>query len=232
MHKHTAAAPVPTRKVVDAFTRTLHALMALSFGLAYITGEADGWRWVHVTMGYTLGAAFLLRVVWGVWGPRRVALRGLWGRLSGASRLPELVRHLDAPALLKLLLPLSMVAVLVAMLPVVASGYATYFRLWGEWMEDIHETIANTMLLAVGVHVTVVLILRAVNARGLRPMWTGSVAGQGPDLVRHNLVPLAMAQCCLVASFWAWQTHQYTVDPQFMHQPKWLHPEGGYDEDD
>ena len=184
MHKHTAAAPVPTRKVVDAFTRTLHALMALSFGLAYITGDTDGWRWVHVTMGYTLGAAFLLRVVWGVWGPRRVALRGLWGRLSGASRLPELVRHLDAPALLKLLLPLSMVAVLVAMLPVVASGYATYFRLWGEWMEDVHEFFGNAILFTVLAHLGLIAGLSLLRRANLvRPMWSGTMPGAGPDLV-------------------------------------------------
>ena len=53
------------RRVIDAFTQALHALMAVSFALAYITSEVDSLRLVHVTMGYTLGAVFVVRVLWG-----------------------------------------------------------------------------------------------------------------------------------------------------------------------
>ena len=51
----SATTPRPaTRRVVDAATRTLHWLMALSFTGAYITADGERWRLVHVTLGYTL----------------------------------------------------------------------------------------------------------------------------------------------------------------------------------
>lgn len=233
MTNDTATAPAPQRRVVDAFTRTLHALMAISFGLAYLTAEMDGLRWVHATLGYTLGAAFVLRLAWGTLGPRRVSLWALGGRLSGIRQVPELITRLDWPAVLKLVLALSMVALLVCVLPLLASGYLTYFGMLGEWTEEVHEAFGNTMLLVVGGHVaTVVLLMRVKSGHLVRPMFTGRVDGKGPDLVKHNLVSVAIVSLLLAASFWSWQTCQYIHDPQFMHQPRWLHPEGGYQEDE
>ena len=232
MTNDTTVASVPERRVVDAFTRALHALMAVSFGLAYLTAEIDGLRWVHATLGYTLAAAFLLRLAWGAVGPRRVSLWALGGRLSGIRQMGDLIKRLDWLAVLKLTLALSMVALLVCVLPVVASGYLTYFGVLGEWTEEVHEAFANAMLLAVGGHVaTVVLLTWGRTGNPVRPMFTGRVEGKGPDLVKHNLVPVAMVLLLLAASFWLWQTCEYIHDPQFMHQPRWLHPEGGYQED-
>ncbi len=232
MQSNMARTSVQQRRIVDAMTRVLHALMALSFGLAYITAETEGLRWVHVTMGYTLGAAFLIRVVWGVLGPRRVNLWALGERLSGIRQLPELIQRYDWQALLKWVLALSMVVLLVCVLPLVSSGYVTYFDMLGEWTEDIHESIANIMVLAVSGHVgAVALLSRTKSGMPLRPMFTGRVEGKGPDLVKHNLASVAIVLLLLAASFWSWQSYQYMVDPQFMHQPRWLHPEGGYEKD-
>ena len=44
-----APTPVPSRRTVDAFTRTLHALLALSFAGAYITAESEIFILVHVS---------------------------------------------------------------------------------------------------------------------------------------------------------------------------------------
>lgn len=231
MQSNTVAPTARSRRVVDAFTRTLHALMAVSFGLAYITAEMDGWRWVHATMGYTLGAAFLLRLVWGVLGPRRVSLRALGGRLKGMDQTLELIKHHDWKAFMKLLLALSMVTLLVCVLPVLVSGYATYFDWFGEWAEEIHESLANLMVLAACGHLGAVAILSwGQRDRQIRPMITGCVEDKGPDLVKHNLGAVAVVLLLLVAAYWSWQTHQYIVDPQFTQQPRWLHPEGGYEE--
>lgn len=65
-----SAVTAPTRRTVDAFTRSLHAMMALSFAGAYITAESETFRLEHVTLGYTLGGVLLVRVVWGLWGPK------------------------------------------------------------------------------------------------------------------------------------------------------------------
>ena len=48
----------------------------------------------------------------------------------------------------------------------------------------------------------------------------------------HITPLLAIVLLLLAASFWSWQIWQYIHDPQFMHQPRWLHPEGGYQEDE
>ena len=54
-----------TRRVVDATTRMLHWLMALSFTVAYITADGERWRLVHVTLGYTLAGLVVARVRFG-----------------------------------------------------------------------------------------------------------------------------------------------------------------------
>ena len=233
MQDHTSRQSMARRRTVDAFTRTLHALMAASFGLAYITSEVDGLRVVHVTMGYTLGAVILTRVTWGVLGPRRVSLRALGGRLAGLDQSLAMIESLGWHELLKRLLAVSMVTLLLCSMPVVASGYVTYVDWFGKWPKEIHETLGNFMLLVAGCHVGVVALLSVGKTeRQVRPMITGCVAGKGPDLVKHNLVPVALAMLLLVVSFWSWQTYQYILDPQFTQQPRWLHPEGGYNEDD
>ena len=145
MTNDTTVALAPQRKVVDAFTRTLHALMAVSFGLAYLTAEMDDLRWVHATLGYTLGAAFVLRLAWGAVGPHRVSLWALGRRLSGIRQMPNLITSFDWPAVLKLVLALSMVALLICVLPLLASGYLTYFGMLGDWTEEIHEAFADAM---------------------------------------------------------------------------------------
>lgn len=233
MHHPSEPDPAPKRKVVDAFTRTLHALMAVSFGLAYLTSEADGLRLLHVTMGYTLGAVFGVRVAWGLLGPRRVSLLALAGRARGLAGAMERVKRFQWQALTTQALALSMVALLLCVLPVVVSGYVTYQGWSGEWTEEVHESLANLMVVAVSGHVGAVVLLTWIGSgRQVRPMLTGSVAGPGPDLVKHDLVALAVALLLAVAGFWSWQTYQHTVDPQFANQPRWLHPLAGYDERD
>lgn len=232
MQYNTQAVLVPKRRVVDAFTRTLHALMAVSFGLAYITSEMDGLRLVHVTLGYTLGAVFLVRVVWGAVGPRRVSLWVLGEKLRGIGQLAESIRRRDWRSALKTLLAVSMVTLLVSMFPVVASGYVTYFKLLGQWTKEVHELLGNVMVLAVSCHVGAVVLLGLGHFEGqIRPMWTGLVAGKGPDLVKKNLTSAAVAVVLLMVSFWSWQMYQYIHDPQLKHQLSWLHPEGGYQEE-
>ena len=229
MQQSSTAPEASKRRVVDAFTRALHALMAVSFGLAYITSEAEGLRLVHVTMGYTLGAVFMIRVTWGVLGPRRVSLKALTSRLATLDHSLEMIKSSDWQGLVKLLLAVSMATLLTCSMPVVASGYVTYLDWLGKWSKEVHETLGNFMMLAVGFHVgAVTLLSMGKNDRQVRPMITGCVPGNGPDLVKHNLVAVALTLLLVVVSFWSWQAHQYILDPQFTDQPQWLHPVRGY----
>jgi cytochrome b len=110
-------------------------------------------------MGYTLGAVFLIRVIWGVVWPRRVRLKGLTGRLGTLDHTFEMIKSFDWQGLVKLLLAVSMVTLLVCTMPVVASGYLTYLNWLGKWTKEIHETLGNFMIVAVVCHVGAVTLL-------------------------------------------------------------------------
>ena len=237
-----AAAAAPTRRTVDAFTRTWHALLALSFAGAYLTADFERWRLVHVVLGYTAGGLWVLRLLWGLVGPRPARWSTLWGKLRGWPAWLAAARS-GQPALrqaLNLALALSVALVLVAVLPVVATGYATYMELTGEWVEDIHEFFGNLMLAAVLAHVAVVLLLSLLQRPHLAlSMVSGRVPGPGPDLVRRNLAWLAALLLAVVLAFWGWQWQHASARRQAPDAPaSWLHPgaertqSGGDDHED
>ena len=51
-----SVSPEPRVLVWDAPVRVFHWLLALSFAGAYLSAEADGWRWLHISLGYTVAA--------------------------------------------------------------------------------------------------------------------------------------------------------------------------------
>lgn len=198
----------PTRRTVDAFTRTLHALLALSFVGAYVTAESEIFRWVHVSLGYTLGGLLLARVLWGVLGPRHARLSALWGKLSGLGVWLKGLRagHASWSQAQNLCMAVSVALLLVAIAPVVLSGYVTYQEWMGDWMEEVHEFFGNFMLMAVLAHIGGVLALSFLRRRNLAtPMLTGRVPGVGPDLIQRNHGVLALLLLTMVLSFWVWQ---------------------------
>lgn len=206
-----ASAPVPTRRTVDAFTRTLHALLALSFAGAYITAESEIFRLLHVSLGYTLGGLLLARLLWGIWGPRHARWSALWGKLRGLSDWLQGLRTGQASwrQAQNLYMAWTVAAVLLAIAPVVLSGYATYQEWTGEWMEDVHELLANLMLVTVLAHISGVVLLSFLRGRNLAaPMLTGRVEGKGPDLISSNHGILAILLGLAVVSFGLWQWQQ------------------------
>lgn len=226
----SADAGVPTRLTVDAFMRVWHGLLALSFAGAYITAEMERLRLVHVVLGYTTGGLWLVRLLWGFLGPRSARWSALWGKLRGLG--PWLVAARAGQPNWRqaqnLLLAFSIAMILSALLPVVATGYATYMELSGEWLEDVHEFFGNLMLLAVLGHIGGVFVLSFLQHRNLAaPMFSGRVPGRGPDLVRHNLVGLAILLLVLVLSFWAWQWQAASARRDAPDTvSSWLHPTG------
>lgn len=205
----------PVRRTVDAFTRTLHALFALSFAGAYITAESEMFRLVHVTLGYTLGGLLMVRLVWGLLGPKHARLSALVGKLRGIrtwlAEAYSAVFTWPTTGLTtlrlgqNLLLPVSVVVLMLAIAPLVGSGYVVYEELAGKWMEEVHEFMGNLMLIVVLVHVAGVLLLSVLRQRNLAmPMLTGCVPGKGPDLIRRNHRPLAVLLLVVVLVFWGW----------------------------
>ena len=209
-------APAATRRVVDAPTRMLHWLMALSFLGAYLTADGERWRLVHVTLGYTLAGLIATRVLWGLWGPRQVRLSALWRRLQG---LPAWARTLAAarrPQALQaswrtgqsLLMALAVALILALVAPLTLSGYAVWDEWGGEWLEEVHEFFGNALLFVALAHIGLIALLSALRRKNQAlPMLTGRIPGTGSDVAKHNHGFLAALVLAGVLAFWGWQWH-------------------------
>lgn len=241
MHSNTleaAGTPAPiavpnTRRMVDAPTRVFHWLFALSFVGAYLTAEGEGWRMLHVTLGYTMAGLLVFRVLYGVWGPPQVRLSLMLRKLkSGPQWVRGAIAHVShqfssksgsngelGPAAIQwrqgqnLLLPIAVVAILVLVVPLTMSGYATFNdwgdALGGDWMEDVHGFLGDALLAVVLAHVALIAGLSLLRRKNLaQAMVTGRGQGPGPDLAKRNHAWLAALVLLAVLAFWAWQWQQ------------------------
>lgn len=202
-----------TNKILvwDAPTRLFHWLMVFSFAGAYITSEGERWRLVHVTLGYTMGGLLAFRMVWGLMGTR-------YARFSNFVRGPQAVMaylrslHDRSPQHFIGHNPAGAVAIVLLIVTgtvIVASGWATYNEVGGEWLSELHELAGNAMLLIVGVHIAGVAIATYLHRENLaRSMVTGTKIGipsQGERAARWT-VAFVMALCVLVFWWLQWQS--------------------------
>ena len=68
--------------VWDLPTRVFHWLLAASFAGAWLTGESERWRDVHMMLGYSVAGLILFRIVWGFVGSRYARFRSFVFRPS------------------------------------------------------------------------------------------------------------------------------------------------------
>ena len=207
------------RLVTDAPTRMFHWLFALSFLGAYLTADGERWRMLHVTLGYTMAGLLAFRVLYGLFGPRQAGLGLLWRKLGSA---PAWLRSLRSAGSLSainwrqgqnLLMALAVWALLVLVLPLTLSGYAT-FNEWGvfpgeDWLGELHEFFGETMLFVVLAHLALIgglSVLRRKNQAS--PMLSGRVDGSGPHLVPHNRGWLAALLLVAVLTYGSWEWQQ------------------------
>lgn len=204
--------PETTKILVwDAPTRLFHWLMVLSFAGAYITSEGERWRLVHVTLGYTMGGLLAFRIVWGLVGTR-------YARFSNFVRGPQAVMaylrslHDRSPQHFIGHNPAGAIAIVLLIVTgtvIVASGWATYNEVGGEWLSELHELAGNAMLLIVGAHIAGVAIATYLHRENLaRSMVTGTKIGipsQGVRVARWT-VAFVMALCVLVFWWLQWQS--------------------------
>ena len=219
-----AAAPArPTRRrVVDAPTRVFHWLFALSFLGAYLTADGERFRLLHITLGYTMAGLLAFRVLYGLLGPRQAALSMLWRKLGGlwpwAQSLKAAAQADAIPAVnwrqgQNLFMALAIVALLVLVLPLTLSGYATYHEwgdfLGGDWIADVHEFFGNTVLAVVLAHIAAIVGLSVLRRKNLAAqMVSGRADGPGPDLAKRNHGWLAAVLLVAVLAYWSWEWQQ------------------------
>jgi cytochrome b len=210
------SAPVRTRRVNDAPIRMFHALFALAFAGGWATGDSEAWRALHVTLGYTMAGLLGWRIVYGLVGPRPARFSTMWRRVAGAPAwLRASLRQLATPRSIgwtqarHLLLSASIVGALLCTVPLALSGYAVYADWGGEWLEEVHEFFANTMLTLVGVHLAAIVLSSLVQRRNLaRTMVDGRMPGAGADLVPAQRHWLALLLLAAAVGFAAWQWQQ------------------------
>ena len=196
-----------------------HWLFALSFLGAWASGDSEHWRALHVTLGYTMAGLLGFRLVYGLIGPRHARLSLLWHKVRGAPAWWRAVRHQPMPAGghwrqgQNLLMALAIASLLVLVLPLTLTGYATYDDwgdfLGGDWLEDLHEFFGNVFIAVVLAHLALIAGLSLLRRRNLaQPMFSGHIDGAGPDLVKHNHAWLAALLLMAALSFGAWQWQQ------------------------
>jgi cytochrome b len=208
--------------VVDAPTRVFHWLFALSFLGAYLTADGERFRLLHITLGYTMAGLLAFRVLYGLLGPRQAALSMLWRKLGGlwpwAQSLQAAAQADASPAVnwrqgQNLFMALAIVALLVLVLPLTLSGYATYHEwgdfLGGDWIADVHEFFGNTVLAVVLAHIAAIVGLSVLRRKNLAAqMVSGRADGPGPDLAKRNHGWLAAVLLVAVLAYWSWEWQQ------------------------
>jgi len=176
-----------TVKAWDPLIRVFHWSLVFFFLLAFIT--EDDWLNLHVQAGYAVTFLIGFRLFWGLVGTRnarftrfvrspRVVLQHLKGMLS--FKVFHYLGHNPVAAVMVILLLSSIVLVSFSGMVIIASeGQGpladTLFSSWrGEWMEDIHEFLANFTLLLVFAHVAGVLFSSLLEGENLaKAMVTG-----------------------------------------------------------
>jgi len=214
----TAARPAPTRRVTDAPTRMFHWLFALCFVGAYLTSDGERLRLLHVVLGYSAAGLLGFRVLYGLVGPRQARLAGLWARASSGVRwLRSLGTAVSGTGGVGVnwrqgqnaVMALAVVAILVAVVPLTASGYATFNDWGGEWLEEVHEALGEALLWLVVVHLGLLLAISIARGRNhALPMLTGRIDGAGPDLVKRDRAWLAALVLAALVAYWAWEWQQ------------------------
>jgi cytochrome b len=142
----------PGVKVWDTLVRVGHWTLVIGIAAAWFTRG----KW-HEWLGYTVLAVVALRMVWGMVGSRYARFAQFvrspahtlrYGKQILAHQEP---RHLGHNPLGGWMI----VALLLTIAGVCVTGWLyTTDRFWGEqWMEQLHEVLANAMLALVALHI-------------------------------------------------------------------------------
>lgn len=179
----TAAEPArPARAIVsaepvwDRFVRVFHWGLVSCVVLNYAV--LDDGETLHQAAGYLASVLVAARIVWGFIGPEPARFASFFPTPARLRRhllalrqgQPEFHRgHNPLGALM-------MLALMALVLSLGVTGFAqTTDAFWGEeWLQELHETLANALVLLAGLHAASALIMgRLERTRLVRAMITG-----------------------------------------------------------
>ena len=149
----------PLIRIWDPLVRICHWSLVITVTLAWLTRE--GWGLWHEWLGYAALAVVAVRIPWGFLGPAYARFTSFVSppgeTLDYAKRLiaGNEERHLGHNPLGGWMI----VAVLTNVVLVGLSGWLfTTDRSWGvEWVEELHEALANSLLALIAVHLAGVI---------------------------------------------------------------------------
>jgi len=193
--------------VWDWPVRLGHWLMVGGFILAWLTSESETFRLVHVLSGGAVVAVALFRLPWGFIGSRYARFVDfVRGPGSVVDYLRSLIRldpdhhtgHNPAGGwAIMLLLGLGIATGL--------AGWAMYNELGGDWLEELHEGLAATMLTVVFIHVAGVISGSLLHGENLvRAMITGHKQGSPEEAIpsARPLAAIFLLAWVAAASWW------------------------------
>ncbi|WP_101049428.1 cytochrome b/b6 domain-containing protein [Macromonas nakdongensis] len=168
--------PRPPVRVWDPFVRLFHwSLVTCVLLNQFVLEEGET---PHEIAGYIASGLVAARVVWGFVGSRHARFADFFptparliahGRALLAGEQPHHVGHNPFGAVMMLAL---MALVLALGLTGWMQGLDAY---WGEeWLQDLHELLANGLLAAAGLHAAAAIVMgRLERTRLVRAMVTG-----------------------------------------------------------
>ncbi len=163
-------------KVWDPLVRIFHWSLVGFFTFSFLTG--DEWEKAHIYSGYTIIGLLIFRVVWGligteharfssfVYSPRKV-LSFLADTLK--MRAQRYIAHNPAGGAM-------VIALILSIAGIAATGFMmTTDAYWGvEWVEELHEVLANITLVLIVLHIAGVILASFEHRENLvRAMVTG-----------------------------------------------------------
>lgn len=194
--------------VWDFPTRIFHWTLAICFAGAIITQDMESLRLVHNTCGYTMLGLVAFRIIWGVIGTRHARFSSfvpspnrVFAYIKGLIMKKPIhtVGHNPLGAL-DVLLILSLV------IGVATSGIALDSGFAEELFEEVHEFLANLLLLVIGLHVFGVIFSSLTHKENLiKSMISGKKIGDRSEGIRHSFWWLGLAMMVIIGYFWALQ---------------------------
>lgn len=139
----------------DILVRIFHWTIVTGFALEMFV--LDEGKWQHRWVGYVILSAILIRILWGFLGtpharyadwfptPKKLYIY-ISSLLKGNE--PRYIGHNPAGAVM-------MIALIFAMTACGVTGWMQGLdRFWGEeWLQEMHEVLANSILVLAGIHV-------------------------------------------------------------------------------
>ncbi len=163
-------------KVWDIAVRLFHWSLVTAYVLAWLS--ADEWDRFHNQVGYVVAGLIGFRIIWGLFGTKHARFSDFlyrpstvlqYLRDSVVGRAKRYLGHNPAGGFMVIVLLLSLIGVTV-------SGIAMNSDMfWGsEWVEEIHEVLANVTLVLVGLHIVGVIFASYEHKENLvKAMFTG-----------------------------------------------------------